>query len=479
MNLRNHHIGKLVFNLEFDSEQTAGELQKSFPEAFEPQVKLALDEVFSSFSNNGETIVVDHLKINLGEISLENFTETLKKEVKNSLRKLLTPEKNDEISDEVSDEVAKISPLKTSFEILLFFLKNGYFPWWANEITLQQLEASVLSETSYSDPNILSKFRNTISSPTCHQRLAMQFSENFNREIIAVFYPESADFIFKTIGQIKNTFVKNDISDVEIRLEWPVVVWPLLVENTDKTILHKKIPAKIISAFCDHLNYQIILTQMPDNLVFDRHLLLDKNPEIENNFQDRPTNPENLFENISEKKGPSKPEKKEHSTTEMIVSNCGMVVFWPFLEQFFEELALMEHAKFITDIHQEKAVLITQFLVSGQTEAAESQLPLNKILTGWPMNKPLRKDMFLDENEKIIAEDFLKEIIKNWSALKSTSIAGLRETFLQREGILRENSQKRTLKIERKTVDILRDSLSWPISIIKLPWMDKILYVEW
>jgi hypothetical protein len=117
--------------------------------------------------------------------------------------------------------------------------------------------------------------------------------------------------------------------------------------------------------------------------------------------------------------------------------------------------------------------------VSGQTEAAESQLPLNKILTGWPMNKPLRKDMFLDENEKIIAEDFLKEIIKNWSALKSTSIAGLRETFLQREGILRENSQKRTLKIERKAVDILRDSLSWPISIIKLPWMDKIFYVEW
>jgi hypothetical protein len=156
-----------------------------------------------------------------------------------------------------------------------------------------------------------------------------------------------------------------------------------------------------------------------------------------------------------------------------------MVIFWPFLEQFFEELALMEHAKFITDIHQEKAVLITQFLVSGETEAEESQLPLNKILCGWPMNKPLRKDMFLDDNEKEIAEDFLKEIIKNWSALKNTSIAGLRETFLLREGILRENKQKRTLKIERKTVDILRDSLSWPISIIKLPWMDKILYVEW
>ena len=461
MNPRNHQIGKLVLKLEFDSEQAANELQKTFTGTFENQVKQALDEVFSTFSNNGETIVIDHLKINLGKINFEDFATRLKNEIKHYLQKLLITE----TKEEISDEFVKIQASKTKFEILTFFLQNGYYPWWASEITVQQLETDVINETKFENRNIQTKFSEVLASTTCRQRLSVQFSEDFNRQLIMKFYPETADFIFRTIEEIRIFLTGNRISDKEITCKWPVLVWPLLFDKEELDVFQKQFPTKIFLVICEKLNLNFAGTLAQ----------LQNLPEFEPDFQDNLINPDKKSEQISQKK----PEKKEQSTTEILIANAGMVIFWPYLQQLFRDFNLMQGTEFINEKHLEKAVLLTQFLVNGEFETEEFQLPLNKILCGWPIEKPVGKVMIFEENEKAIVEDFLKEIIKNWPALKNTSIAGLRETFLQRNGILRESQQKWTLKIERKTVDILRDSLPWPISIIKLPWMNKILYVEW
>jgi hypothetical protein len=55
----------------------------------------------------------------------------------------------------------------------------------------------------------------------------------------------------------------------------------------------------------------------------------------------------------------------------------------------------------------------------------------------------------------------------------------LRETFLQRPGKLEWHSDKVTLTVETKTVDILLDQRPWSIALIKLPWMALPLYVTW
>jgi len=461
MNPRNHQIGKLVLKLEFDSELAANELQKSFTGTFETQVKSALDEVFSTISNNGETIVIDHLKINLGQINFGNFATSLKNEVKNALQKLLITRTNEEIPD----EVVKIPASKTAFEILIFFLKYGHFPWWAGEISLPQLENLVIKETPFAGSETQSKFAEILSSSNCRQRLAVQFSEDFNRQLISNFYPEFAGFIFKTIDQFKSILSDNQISEKEISREWPVLIWPLLIENKESAIFKRQFPAKILSAFCEKFNLN--LAEISAQLKYNQ----DFKPDFQDNLNISKTKPE--------KNAQQKPKKKEPSTTEIIIANAGLVIFWPFLQQLFKDFYLLEGSGFLSDFHHEKAVLLTQFLVTGQFETEEFQLPLNKIIVGWPIEKPIVKAINFDENEKVMVENFLNEIIKNWPALKNTSIAGLRETFLQRNGILRSDHEKWSLKIERKTVDILRDSLPWPISIIKLPWMDKILYVEW
>ena len=35
------------------------------------------------------------------------------------------------------------------------------------------------------------------------------------------------------------------------------------------------------------------------------------------------------------------------------------------------------------------------------------------------------------------------------------------------------------LRVEARTVDILLDQLPWGVSLVKLPWMDRLLRVEW
>jgi hypothetical protein len=35
------------------------------------------------------------------------------------------------------------------------------------------------------------------------------------------------------------------------------------------------------------------------------------------------------------------------------------------------------------------------------------------------------------------------------------------------------------LQVEGKALDILLDYLPWTLSIVKLPWMKKLLHIEW
>jgi hypothetical protein len=76
--------------------------------------------------------------------------------------------------------------------------------------------------------------------------------------------------------------------------------------------------------------------------------------------------------------------------------------------------------------------------------------------------------------------DFLlNSAIQNWGKMKTLSINNFRESFLIREGRLKENQANWELKVAGKAFDLLLDTLPWAISTIKLPWMEKSIQVEW
>jgi len=170
---------------------------------------------------------------------------------------------------------------------------------------------------------------------------------------------------------------------------------------------------------------------------------------------------------------------EERPLETVYIQNAGLVLLWPFLTLLFERLGYLKNQEFQSEATRQRAALLLQFMAAGTTEVPEYELPLNKLLCGAPQPQPLPYELHLTTAEKELAESLLKAVIARWEILKTTSITGLRETFLLRPGKLEWLPERITLTVETKTLDILMDSRPWSISIIKLPWMPDPLYVNW
>ena len=171
--------------------------------------------------------------------------------------------------------------------------------------------------------------------------------------------------------------------------------------------------------------------------------------------------------------------QKKEWLEEAYIKNAGLILIHPFLSPLFKGMHWMEDNVFASEELSHKAVYFLQYLVSGEDKADESELVLNKLLCGLPIDEPIPPSEGLSEEEKEEGEHLLEMLIEQWSILKNTSPDGLRNTFLMREGYLKKDFNGWKLQIERTTIDILLDRLPWGYSVIKLPWLEKMIYVEW
>ncbi|MFN0035765.1 MAG: contractile injection system tape measure protein [Saprospiraceae bacterium] len=163
----------------------------------------------------------------------------------------------------------------------------------------------------------------------------------------------------------------------------------------------------------------------------------------------------------------------------VFIQNAGVVLLAPFFLVLFERTGLVENRRFVSEEAQHTAVHLLQYLVTGEQQVWEYDLSLHKLLCDVPEEMPIHRFTLLSDAQRTEADELLKEAIRQWAVLKSTSAAGLREMFLQREGKLTRDGRHGRLQVERKAVDVLMERLPWGFSVIKLPWMEGVLYVEW
>jgi hypothetical protein len=124
-------------------------------------------------------------------------------------------------------------------------------------------------------------------------------------------------------------------------------------------------------------------------------------------------------------------------------------------------------------------VHLLQFLVNERTASPEYQLVLNKLLCGVQTGTPIAREIALIDREQEIIEGLIEGMIRNWTSIGQTSIAGLRQSFLQREGRLQRRENAWHLLVEPRAYDLLLDQIPWSFSIIKYPWMERVLHVDW
>lgn len=162
------------------------------------------------------------------------------------------------------------------------------------------------------------------------------------------------------------------------------------------------------------------------------------------------------------------------------IRNAGLVLLSPYFPRLFSMLHLLDGARKLSDPEsQVKAIFYMQYLVTAEKEVPEYELFLNKLMSGYPLEQSFSPFFDFGEAEKQILLSLLNSIKCNWNQMKNTSIEGLRNSFLLREGVLEEKEDQWVLTVESRAYDLLLDTLPWSYSPVKFAWMNKPIYVKW
>lgn len=518
--LQNHKIHTASLQVDFEGMEEGLGVQDSLGLLFYEKIKPALEKAFDKYGDPKETLVFDKLELDCGQISYENWEEDLVKQVLIQLEenlKYLPKEKKETISVE-----------KKAEEVFIHFLEKGYFPWNSPFVKPKDLEESIILV----NPLVEKLQRIFMVNPAIQRRFLCSFSPDFVLRIMGLISQKSnpkclalvnylqtqnnatvqkelfqalilsykshvpfsntiffenlisylslenlmylADYITKEVGKEKDVWeeiksIAYGVVSPEFQRKFTLLMQIIL--KMDPTFLKKK------GASLEEIEFLKTALQQNKSMI-----ATFKAFEKKNIYK---SHPETLFENTGTMKlpanNPSEPnnQKDREIEEEIFVENAGLVLLHPFLTGLFSNLQLTENGKFVAESDQSLAARVLQFLVYGQNELSENFYPLNKILCGMGISQILEEEKDISGDFKIECEELLLAVIGHWSVLKNTSVDGLRETFLQRNGKISRVEKGWKLQVERKTVDVLLDKLPWGLGIIKLPWMNEMMFVEW
>ncbi len=169
----------------------------------------------------------------------------------------------------------------------------------------------------------------------------------------------------------------------------------------------------------------------------------------------------------------------EPAGEKIYIQNAGLVLLHPFISTLFKRAGLTDNNQFVNIEAKHRAAYLLQYLVYGNGAYAEHSMTLNKLLCGFALQEPLLPAITLAADEMEMAQGLLQSVTQQWEKMRSTSVPGFQASFLQRNAILMQLEENWSLKVEQRGYDVLLQTLPWSFGMIKTPWMDKFLYVEW
>lgn len=165
----------------------------------------------------------------------------------------------------------------------------------------------------------------------------------------------------------------------------------------------------------------------------------------------------------------------------LVVDHAGLILLHPFLPRLFERLGVApQGARALDSGLLPRAAAFLAYAALGDDQPLDFELGLIKVLLGVrPEAVVLTPAGTLSAAERGEVDALLESVVEHWQALKHTSIAGLRGSFLQRRGLLTAIDGGWRLRVEPDSFDMLIDRLPWALGPIKLPWMTTLLFTEW
>lgn len=487
-----HLVTKNYFEIDCNSAQFGKEVQNQLAYLLEKDFYPKFKNLLDVYDDKTEVWKIDCLNIDLGIIEKRNWKEILisntlvqiedflktNKPVINSNKSSL---KNDGLIPEkpIVDEL--ISVRDNAQNLFFNYLKYGFLE--ENSISNDLVE--IIRKLKFSEIFVIELVKLFHQNHDCVLRFIFSTPEEFKEQVYQLLnFKKDYNFLFDLIKinrknkpqllKILEKFHTSDQAHFWFKyLEWMV---SLLVKNTSQQTYIKQ--------FIDESRKNWGISEIEIKAVFN--YFIEKESHFDSEYLQ-------FFQLISdylkvEDLGNKKEEiPHEFPSSEKLllqktlyIENAGLVILHPFLINLFEKLNLCKSDIWKNEISQQKAILLSQYLVKGNEEIQENELLLNKILCGFDLNKVINTKLKITKTEKEQCENLLKAVLEHWTAMSKSSTVALQETFLQRNAKLEELGEKQfEMWVEEKGFDILLNQLPWGIGMIKTPWMDEFLICNW
>jgi len=433
-----HIIKKQIIDLTLNQKMDAFAVQHLVSERYWHEIVPVLQKALDGISAEDEIYYLDKLEIDLGIINVKDiekgrWNDDVFKKVAEQLS-LLT-------SGPSSEKKVKKPKTLSVAEQWLFYMEHGFLPWnilqISNEWYKNVLEAFAVNSV------VIEKLRSLIRTNfIAANRIVFQHSHDFLKALLETLTAEKQDKLPELVNEMAQVILFLNLMNESHLLQKKQLVQKLWFQAFQISVSRK-----------ENLN--------SSKLIVD---LLKRNiPDDESG------------KNLSAKHSENKINLEEG----IFVQHAGIVLLHPFLNMFFKNLEIVKENAFINESAHQKALFLLHYLATGLTTANEHELVIEKILCQWPLEKPVNNLIQIAADDLKEADELLTEVIYQWKILKKTSFAGLREGFLDRNGKLYTRNNNLHLQIEASAIDVLLDQLPWNLSVIKLPWMNDILRVEW
>ena len=511
-----HIIRKAAVNFQFsDTDDMA--VQQEATDWCRNILNPSIDQAFKEFEHHEELIILDSLRLDISLDKNSGWQEGLTEKIVSGLKDKLLSTIN------TTGKRGTIIPsLKRTGEVLAYYFRTGMLPWYTNITSLQELKDKFSNWVHNSPVDLIKGLTMKVKEGNAAKRVVELLSEKDLKIFLAVAMEVKTEFITELYQDIKS--VAGSVTGIASgQKKWTgSIIRSLIAGERPEQAMEKWlaelaidypeniqaiIPETIRGEMVKNILIQVQIKDLKESAkdikdksgITRQNINLEKNQKyiqadpIPGNMITRrvPEGPDQTIIRGSDSELPANEavlqqslEGRENLYAELtkeladgvFINNAGAVIITPFLYPLFSRLGLHADGS-ITDM--DKALYTLHYCITGNTKPAEFELILPKILCGAEPGRVTDAEVYLGEEILKEADEMLASIVEHWSALKSTSIEGLRESFLMREGKLSLIKDSWLLKVEQRAYDMLLQQLPWNISMIKLPWMQNLLKTEW
>ncbi|WP_336094069.1 contractile injection system tape measure protein [Leeuwenhoekiella sp. CH_XMU1409-2] len=502
-----HIINKVFVEVDCSSMEEALRLKQNIGQFITIKLSTHLSKAFDVLDTSDEFYTIDKVAIAFEKDFLKesNLSEITRK-ISTKTTETLSLNRND-----LSNNNQLINDKKErNYKAFIYFLENGRYPWFFAERETLNLVALTLflKETQ---PHSLTE---CLSKTETQKRLVYQFAEHPKfmltvwrtyaelkkipksrvNGLVALVSKVEEKNIFEELGSSLFQYDRLSALERERRLiklfEHYKSKSGLSLETLQSlsNFFNLKInisftPTVLIASF-QNLEKATLVFQPSEKISFHKSNDISRK-EIEKRLKSTPVKFQHQRPTLDSDDTIEQQQSIENNSVEtdesqgLILPNCGLILLHPFLSILFEELGVLNPQKQIAEEHYDLVVQLLHFIATGEENVSEQQLGAAKQLCGVPSSYPIKKESVLLEKHKQEAFNLIQTVLNYWSALKNTTASGLRGQFLTRSGKWVTTDEKIELFIERQTADILLDQLPWGLSMVKLPWLKKMIYVTW